>query len=168
MLWNLAFTKLASYDGTTSYSIYNMLFKVTAEDNGWGSRGKMSFLVASVCSSVAAILQTLPKEKLLDSGVLVSSLDLHFRSSFLWQPCVIQLRNGRNPSSLFRHRLVTSRYLPDRHIPVSRGSATPACIVALHWCHQQSRHSTISANGRLYLSMFGCCTCYEIQVTPIF
>ncbi|GBM10461.1 hypothetical protein AVEN_263369-1 [Araneus ventricosus] len=84
-----------TFDGQTSWTVFETQFDVVSSTNGWTDFVKPSQLVASLRGSAAEVLQGIPVDKLTDLMTIEKALESRFGDSHLTQFYRTELKTRR-------------------------------------------------------------------------
>ncbi|GBL91978.1 hypothetical protein AVEN_116790-1 [Araneus ventricosus] len=119
--------KSLTFDGQTSWTVFETQFDVVSSANGWDNRVKASQLVASLRGSAAEVLQRIPSDKLTDFTTIENALEALFGDSHLIK--------------FYRTELKTRRQKPGESLQVLAADVERLMSLAYAECPQDVRDS---------------------------
>ncbi|GBM50989.1 hypothetical protein AVEN_199760-1 [Araneus ventricosus] len=119
--------KSLTFDGQTSWTVFETQFDVVSSANGWNNRVKASQILASLRGSAAEVLQGIPSDKLTDLTTIENALEARFGDSHITQ--------------FYRTELKTRRQKPGERLQVLAADVERLMSLAYAECPQDVRDS---------------------------
>ncbi|GBM61357.1 hypothetical protein AVEN_12340-1 [Araneus ventricosus] len=127
LMYSRPTVKPLTFDGLTSWTVFNTQFNVVSSTNGWTDFVKASQLVASLRGSAAEVLEGIPADKLTDLTTIEKALESRFGDSHLTQ--------------FYRTELKTRRQKPEESLQVLAADVERLMSLAYAECPPDVRES---------------------------